>query len=177
MERGSLFDVIHKTPEELTWPRRLKIAIDGAAGLEYLHSLNPKVVHRDVKSMNVMIGENFNARIGDEQFHKEAFAAGALSIVIVPEASAGYVNLDGISFSLPDGIGLVDVVDLYNVYADMYAEMFGVQRQRIPDISQELPAIQLRNLAFSFSPSGVDSSIRLRWHPWPSSMIGSFGLL
>src|SRR5689334_7419282 len=64
-ERGSLFDVYSKTPKRLTWSKRVKIARDAAEGLFYLHSLNPPCIHRDIKSMNILIDSNLNAKIGD----------------------------------------------------------------------------------------------------------------
>lgn len=70
MERGSLFDVMRKQSKnpavnEFTWPRRHAVLSQSAAGLEYLHSLSPKVVHRDLKSMNILIGADWNTRIAD----------------------------------------------------------------------------------------------------------------
>jgi serine/threonine-protein kinase CTR1 len=41
--------------EPLGWDSRLKIALDIAAGLEYMHSRSPPVIHRDLKSPNVLV--------------------------------------------------------------------------------------------------------------------------
>ncbi|KAL3618379.1 hypothetical protein CASFOL_038700 [Castilleja foliolosa] len=50
----------------LTWHMRMKIALDIARGLEYLHELcNPPVIHRDLKSSNILLDSNFNAKIAD----------------------------------------------------------------------------------------------------------------
>ncbi|KAM1513731.1 hypothetical protein ACFX1Z_025127 [Malus domestica] len=50
----------------LTWHLRLKIAVDVARGLEYLHEhCNPPVVHRDLKSSNILLDSNFNAKLSD----------------------------------------------------------------------------------------------------------------
>ncbi|KAK4477105.1 hypothetical protein RD792_016314 [Penstemon davidsonii] len=50
----------------LTWEIRIKIAIGTARGLAYLHEgLEPKVVHRDVKSSNVLLDRKWNARVSD----------------------------------------------------------------------------------------------------------------
>jgi serine/threonine protein kinase len=40
---------------ELTWPLRIKIALDVAAGLEFLHSSCPPIIHRDLKSPNILV--------------------------------------------------------------------------------------------------------------------------
>ncbi|KAK1396409.1 hypothetical protein POM88_006272 [Heracleum sosnowskyi] len=48
----------------LTWNIRMKIVLDIARGLEYLHErCNPPVIHRNLKSSNVLLDSNFNAKI------------------------------------------------------------------------------------------------------------------
>ncbi|XP_058780872.1 probable receptor-like serine/threonine-protein kinase At4g34500 [Vicia villosa] len=50
----------------LTWDIRMKIAVGTAKGLAYLHEgLEPKVVHRDVKSSNILLDKKWNARVSD----------------------------------------------------------------------------------------------------------------
>ena len=65
MPRGSLFNVLHQI--QLSLPLRLKIsmAIDCALGLNYLHLCQPKVLHRDFKSPNLLVGRDFKVVIGD----------------------------------------------------------------------------------------------------------------
>ncbi|CAM0954595.1 unnamed protein product [Alopecurus aequalis] len=50
----------------LTWENRMKIILGTAKGLMYLHEgLEPKVVHRDVKSSNILLDKNWNAKLSD----------------------------------------------------------------------------------------------------------------
>lgn len=67
MPNGSLGDVLHSAKGGmLDWPTRLKIALDAAEGLSYLHhDCDPSIVHRDVKSNNILLDEDFGARIAD----------------------------------------------------------------------------------------------------------------
>ncbi|KAL6329194.1 hypothetical protein AAG906_014803 [Vitis piasezkii] len=50
----------------LDWRRRLKVALGSARGLAYLHELaDPPIIHRDIKSNNILLDEHLNAKVGD----------------------------------------------------------------------------------------------------------------
>ncbi|WCJ40420.1 Protein kinase superfamily protein [Euphorbia peplus] len=68
MQNGSLDSQLHGPAHgsALSWNLRMKIAVDIARGLEYLHEhCNPPVVHRDLKSSNILLDANFNAKLSD----------------------------------------------------------------------------------------------------------------
>ncbi|KAK2971759.1 hypothetical protein RJ640_022898 [Escallonia rubra] len=68
MENGSLWDLLHGPSKKvkLDWEMRLKIAVGAAQGLAYLHhDCNPRIVHRDVKSSNILLDEDFEAHLSD----------------------------------------------------------------------------------------------------------------
>ncbi|XP_021717943.1 LRR receptor-like serine/threonine-protein kinase HSL2 [Chenopodium quinoa] len=68
MENGSLGDVLHgeKGGEILDWSRRFAIALGAAQGLAYLHhDCVPAIIHRDVKSNNILLDDKFLPRVAD----------------------------------------------------------------------------------------------------------------
>ncbi|XP_051142492.1 LRR receptor-like serine/threonine-protein kinase ERL1 isoform X2 [Andrographis paniculata] len=67
MENGSLWDLLHGPSKvKLDWEARLKIAVGAAQGLAYLHhDCSPRIIHRDVKSSNILLDENFEAHLSD----------------------------------------------------------------------------------------------------------------
>ncbi|XVF76674.1 hypothetical protein PTKIN_Ptkin13bG0285800 [Pterospermum kingtungense] len=67
---GTLFDHLHKAFSGkgmgLSWHRRLCIAYQTAQGLAYLHSsVVPPIYHRDIKSSNILLDENLEAKVSD----------------------------------------------------------------------------------------------------------------
>ncbi|GAB4828034.1 hypothetical protein Ancab_034947 [Ancistrocladus abbreviatus] len=65
MSNGTLYDVLHSNSKPPNWGRRVKLALQIAKAIETLHSQYPPVIHRDIKSANVLIDRNNNARLGD----------------------------------------------------------------------------------------------------------------
>jgi hypothetical protein len=52
--------------DPLSWPHRLAIALDVARGMEYLHSLARQTfIHRDLKSSNILLGDDIRAKVSD----------------------------------------------------------------------------------------------------------------
>ncbi|KAG0470265.1 hypothetical protein HPP92_016439 [Vanilla planifolia] len=71
--RGSLHDILHGRKgvkgappgPVLQWAQRVKIAVGVARGLEYLHNTEPRVIHRDIKSCNILLFDDDVVKIAD----------------------------------------------------------------------------------------------------------------
>ncbi|XP_022768051.1 LOW QUALITY PROTEIN: wall-associated receptor kinase 2-like [Durio zibethinus] len=66
---GTLFDHMHNAAHHappIPWETRLKIATETAEALSYLHSAaSPPIIHRDVKLTNILLDDNYNAKVSD----------------------------------------------------------------------------------------------------------------
>merc|ERR1712050_709115 len=62
---GSLYDLLHKKKQELSFGERLGVATHVAEGVEFLHGRTPPFVHRDLKSLNVVLDDDLSARLCD----------------------------------------------------------------------------------------------------------------
>uniref|UniRef100_A0ACD5ZXP5 Uncharacterized protein n=1 Tax=Avena sativa TaxID=4498 RepID=A0ACD5ZXP5_AVESA len=101
MGNGSLGSVLHgKGGGFLAWERRYRIALEAARGLCYLHhDCTPMIVHRDVKSNNILLGDNLEAHVADFGLAKflrsgsgaAANAAGASECMSAVAGSYGYI--------------------------------------------------------------------------------------
>ncbi|XP_019188046.1 PREDICTED: LRR receptor-like serine/threonine-protein kinase HSL2 isoform X2 [Ipomoea nil] len=67
MENGSLGDVLHgEEGVVLDWPTRFNIAVGAAQGLAYLHhDCVPPILHRDIKSNNILLDKDFRPKVAD----------------------------------------------------------------------------------------------------------------
>ncbi|KAK2998335.1 hypothetical protein RJ639_024516, partial [Escallonia herrerae] len=69
MENGSLDYWLHEKTDgacQLNWPTRLKILQGASCGLAYMHQIcEPHIVHRDIKSSNILLDDKFEAHVAD----------------------------------------------------------------------------------------------------------------
>ncbi|KAL9409242.1 hypothetical protein AB3S75_047599 [Citrus x aurantiifolia] len=143
---GTLFEHIHekdkeKATKDLSWEVRLKIAAETAGALSYLHSeTNVPIIHRDVKSANILLDEKYTAKI---------FDFGASKLVPIDEiikntilkGTSGYLDPESCQTSK-----LTDKSDVYS-FGVVLAELLTGEKALMSDGQEE------RSLAMHFLSS------------------------
>ncbi|XP_052289040.1 wall-associated receptor kinase 2-like isoform X4 [Citrus sinensis] len=143
---GTLFEHIHekdkgKATNNLSWEVRLKIAAETAGALSYLHSeTNVPIIHRDVKSANILLDEKYTAKI---------FDFGASKLVPIDEiikntilkGTSGYLDPESCQTSK-----LTDKSDVYS-FGVVLAELLTGEKALMSDGQEE------RSLAMHFLSS------------------------
>ncbi|KAI4342897.1 hypothetical protein MLD38_027462 [Melastoma candidum] len=102
----------------LTWEARMKILVGTAKALAYLHeAIEPKVVHRDIKSSNILIDDEFNAKVsdfglakllGEGKSHVTTRVMGTFGYVAPEYANTGLLNEKSDVYSF--GVVLLEAV-------------------------------------------------------------------
>eukprot|EP00048_Salpingoeca_helianthica_P008852 m.127314 g.127314 ORF g.127314 m.127314 type:complete len:1181 (-) comp14703_c0_seq1:152-3694(-) len=94
MSRGSLEHILHDpkiSNDELTVPMRIQFLIDCAEGMRYLHERTPPLVHRDLKSANLLVSESWVVKVGD---------FGTAQLLRLPQAHTGAPGVQQRTFSM-----------------------------------------------------------------------------
>ncbi|KAG2308589.1 hypothetical protein Bca52824_028337 [Brassica carinata] len=82
----------HGTPI-INWGMRLRIALEAAQGLEYLHTgCTPSMIHRDVKTANILLGEHFQAKLADFGLSRSSPLVGESHVSTVVAGTPGYLD-------------------------------------------------------------------------------------
>lgn len=63
--RGNLFDLLHNPKVPLPWGLRKQMALDAARGMNYLHTSTPVIIHRDLKSLNLLVDDRWAVKVAD----------------------------------------------------------------------------------------------------------------
>jgi len=108
---GTLFDHLHgeRRGNGLRWDIRLKIALETANALAYLHfDINPPIFHRDVKSANILLDENMGVKVADFGLSR-LVPVQVTHVSTAPQGTPGYVDPEYYQF-----YKLTDKSDVYS---------------------------------------------------------------
>ncbi|CDY21773.1 BnaA06g20420D [Brassica napus] len=115
----------------LKWSTRLRIALDAALGLEYLHiGCRPSMVHRDVKSTNILLDQQLTAKIADFGLSRSFQLGDESHISTVVAGTPGYLD--------PETGRLAEMSDVYS-FGIVLLEI--LTNQRVIDQNREKPHI------------------------------------
>ncbi|XP_030542727.1 serine/threonine-protein kinase-like protein At1g28390 [Rhodamnia argentea] len=92
MPNGSLYDLLHRSSRPPGWTRRIRFALQVAKAVQCLHSADPPVIHRDIKSSNVLIDGGSNARLGDFGLALRGHVEDVRARCTPPAGTLGYLD-------------------------------------------------------------------------------------
>ncbi|OWM71267.1 hypothetical protein CDL15_Pgr011394 [Punica granatum] len=154
-------------PIKLEFKRRISIALDAATGLYHLHSLKPPLLHRSFKTSNVLVDENFIAKVSDAGLSRllerieEAGPSSQTSATAFQDPEAG---VSGIFSEMSDVYSFgVFLLELVTGVPAPDAESLGPHRNLMQWVESRQKSNNLvdRRLLGTFTSEGIRDFIRL----------------
>eukprot|EP00825_Cyclidium_porcatum_P024929 TRINITY_DN27247_c0_g1_i1.p1 TRINITY_DN27247_c0_g1~~TRINITY_DN27247_c0_g1_i1.p1 ORF type:complete len:343 (-),score=44.88 TRINITY_DN27247_c0_g1_i1:275-1303(-) len=147
-ELGSLQSFLRAKDRKLSWVQQKSLALDCAKAIGYLHQCNPKIIHRDIKSLNFLVDKQQRCKLADFGWAKHQASQMTPRIGtnqwMAPEVYEGrYYNEKADVFSF--GIVLWEIatksLPYQNIPADVVIEQV-IQMDKRPDIPSNLQVPQ-----------------------------------
>uniref|UniRef100_A0A166BBL2 Protein kinase domain-containing protein n=1 Tax=Daucus carota subsp. sativus TaxID=79200 RepID=A0A166BBL2_DAUCS len=136
---GTIADHLNRDsaqPGKLTWNTRMSIAIETASALLYLHVSD--VIHRDVKTTNILLDNSFRVKVADFGLSR-LFPTNVTHVSTVPQGTPGYVD--------PEYYQCYQLTDKSDVYSFGVVLIELISSMPAVDISRHRHEINLANLA------------------------------
>jgi len=140
---GTLADHLHgslATEGALPWSVRMSIAIETADALAYLHAIQPQIIHRDVKTNNILLDDNFHVKVADFGLSR-LFPLDATHVSTAPQGTPGYVD--------PEYHQCYQLTDKSDVYSFGVVLVELISSKPAVDISRHRHEINLANMAIT----------------------------
>eukprot|EP00253_Pinus_taeda_P032949 PITA_32949 len=164
VSNGTLAAHLHghgRGPKGLPWDTRLNIAIQTAQALAFLHSLEPPLFHRDVKSSNILLDEDFNVKIADFGLCR-LMPDDATHVTTAPQGTPGYID--------PQYHQCYQLTEKSDVYSFGVVLMEIISGKIAVDINRKKGEINLANMAVTKIQEGalheiVDEQLEIEMNP------------
>jgi serine/threonine protein kinase len=143
----SLFNMLHVDRVKMSTATKFSAAIDIASAMEYLHALSPAVIHRDLKTHNVLRAQNGSFKICDFGLVKNRNITAGTPAYMAPGGNNSMVvqrlgfNSHFSIIELLDNKGFNKPVDVYAfgvLLWEIFSEEIPFHRLDIPDIRQRV---------------------------------------
>ncbi len=144
----------------LTWPKRMQIAIETAEAITYLHSeANPPIYHRDVKSANILLDNNYGVKVSDFGISK-LIPLGATHVSTVAQGTPGYWDPEYfLSYQLTDKSDVYSFgVILLELITSQPPMNFNRDQTEVSLVSMCIPQIKEGNLEAIVDPMLLSSN-------------------
>ncbi|XP_047332999.1 LEAF RUST 10 DISEASE-RESISTANCE LOCUS RECEPTOR-LIKE PROTEIN KINASE-like 1.1 [Impatiens glandulifera] len=141
ISNGTIYDHLHGDligKGLLDWPIRLKVAIETAEALSYLHHIN--IIHRDVKTTNILLDENFSVKVADFGLSRP-LPNNVTHVSTAPQGTPGYVD--------PEYFQCYQLTEKSDVYSFGVVLVELISSMPAVDIGRHRHEINLANLAIN----------------------------
>ncbi|GLT63480.1 hypothetical protein SLA2020_360430 [Shorea laevis] len=141
ISNGTVADHLHgerAKPGSLPWLIRLKIAIETASALTYLHATD--IIHRDVKTNNILLDENFSVKVADFGISRP-FPTHVTHVSTAPQGTPGYVD--------PEYHECYQLTDKSDVFSFGVVLIELISSKPAVDITRHRHEINLSNMAIN----------------------------
>ncbi|GMH19021.1 hypothetical protein Nepgr_020862 [Nepenthes gracilis] len=138
---GTVADHLHRKRPEiglLTWATRLNIAIETADALSYLHASD--VIHRDVKTANILLDNNFQVKVADFGLSR-LFPNDATHVSTAPQGTPGYLD--------PEYFQLYQLTEKSDVYSFGVVLFELISSKEAVDVTRHKLDVNLANMAIN----------------------------
>uniref|UniRef100_A0A7N0TMT6 non-specific serine/threonine protein kinase n=1 Tax=Kalanchoe fedtschenkoi TaxID=63787 RepID=A0A7N0TMT6_KALFE len=141
ISNGTVGDHLHGRkvkPGSLSWQTRLKIAVETASALKYLHASD--IIHRDVKTNNILLDDYFNVKVADFGLSR-LFPLHVTHVSTAPQGTPGYVD--------PEYHQCYQLTDKSDVYSFGVVLVELISSKPAVDITRHRHEINLSNMAIN----------------------------